>query len=137
MFWPSVIRSLEPKIKNFKDVPNLEPESLYYRDHAECSYCGKPLTIPELTMDHVIPESKGGAKKWDNIVAACGACNSRKGNNLPQGKWVPKRSPYTPTIWDILKIRKNYPITVPDENWVPWLGDWRGEVMVKESYAAL
>lgn len=133
IFWPSVIRSLDPKIKKFRDVPMLEAESLYYRDHAECSYCSKKLTIAELTMDHVIPGSKGGATSWNNIVAACNDCNSRKGNQLPVGKWAPKRPPYTPTVWDLLRIRKNYPITIPHESWKAWLGDWKGDILIREA----
>ncbi len=133
MYWPSVIRSLDPKIKKFRDVPNLDPEPLYYRDHAVCQYCNKALTIKEVTMDHVHPVSKGGKTTWDNIVAACNSCNSRKGNQLPVGQWAPKRAPYIPSIWDILKIRKKYPIVVPHESWIPWLGEWNGQIQVKEA----
>lgn len=82
-------------------------------------------------MDHVHPVSKGGPTTWDNIVAACNDCNSRKGNQPPNGKWAPKRAPWTPTVWDILKIRKTYPIIIPDESWVPWLGDWSGGIEIR------
>lgn len=131
MYWPSVIRSLDPKIKNFRDIPNLDAEPLYYRDHAECAYCGKGLTIQEVTMDHVVAESKGGRRSWDNIVAACNSCNSRKGNLPAKGQWQPRRMPYVPTVWDLLKIRKTFPVTIPHESWVPWLGDWSGGIEIK------
>jgi len=133
MYWPSVIRSLDPKLKKLRDIPNLSAEPLYYRDHAVCQYCGKGLTVHEVTMDHVMPISKGGPTSWDNIVAACNDCNSRKGNQAPKGQWMPKQKPYIPSIWDILKIRKTYPITVPDESWVPWLGDWPGQISIREA----
>jgi 5-methylcytosine-specific restriction endonuclease McrA len=131
--WPSVIRSLDPKVKKLRSIPSLTDESLYYRDHATCAYCGKGLTIQEVTMDHVVPSSKGGPKTWDNIVAACTKCNSEKDNLPASGKWLPKRLPYTPTIWDLIKIRKTYPVTVPDESWVPWLGGWNGEIKIMEA----
>lgn len=133
MYWPSVIRSLDPKIKKIRDIPNLDSEPLYYRDHGICAYCDAPLTIKELTMDHVIPGSKGGSTTWDNIVAACNDCNSRKGNQLPKGQWVPRRKPYTPSMWDLLRIRRTYPITIPDKSWEPWLGDWQGKIEIKEA----
>jgi 5-methylcytosine-specific restriction endonuclease McrA len=133
MYWPSVIRSLDPKVKQLRSTPILDKEPLYYRDHAECSYCGKGLRVDEITMDHVVPESKGGLRTWDNIVAACNDCNSRKGNLPAISKWTPRRLPYTPTTWDLVKIRKNYPIIIPHESWLPWLGDWKGGIQIKEA----
>ena len=79
----------------------------------------------------MVPSSKGGITHWNNILAACNDCNSRKGNSPATGKWTPRRLPYVPTVWDILKIRKNYPITVQHESWVPWLGDWPGGVTIR------
>ena len=131
MYWPSVIRSLDPKVKKQSGIPQLSSEALYYRDHAECAYCGKAFTIAEVTMDHMVPSSKCGITHWNNILAACNDCNSRKGNSPATGKWTPRRLPYVPTVWDILKIRKNYPITVQHESWVPWLGDWPGGVTIR------
>jgi 5-methylcytosine-specific restriction endonuclease McrA len=51
------------------------------RDSWTCQYCGS--TRSGLTVDHVIPRSRGGLSVWDNIVAACAPCNRRKGNRLP------------------------------------------------------
>jgi 5-methylcytosine-specific restriction endonuclease McrA len=51
------------------------------RDAWTCQYCGS--TRSGLTVDHVIPRSRGGLSVWDNIVAACAPCNRRKGNRLP------------------------------------------------------
>ena len=47
-----------------------------------CQYCGSDT--PGLTVDHVIPRSRGGVSVWENIVAACAPCNRRKGNRLPR-----------------------------------------------------
>ena len=52
------------------------------RDAYTCQYCGHEA--PGLTVDHVVPRSRGGTSGWDNIVAACAPCNRRKGNRLPR-----------------------------------------------------
>lgn len=52
------------------------------RDSWTCQYCGSRK--PGLTVDHVIPRSRGGKSVWENIVASCGTCNRRKGNRLPR-----------------------------------------------------
>jgi len=52
------------------------------RDSWTCQYCG--LSKPGLTVDHVIPRSRGGKSDWENIVASCAPCNRRKGNRLPR-----------------------------------------------------
>ena len=65
------------------------------RDSWTCQYCGK--TKPGLTVDHVIPRSRGGASIWENIVAACAACNRRKGNRLPrEASMHPRHLPKPP-----------------------------------------
>ncbi len=52
------------------------------RDSWTCQYCG--TRKPGLTVDHVIPRSRGGKSVWENIVASCASCNRRKGNRLPR-----------------------------------------------------
>ncbi len=53
------------------------------RDNYTCQYCGRALPPADLTLDHVLPRSRGGPAAWDNIVAACKPCNHRKGDRLP------------------------------------------------------
>ena len=53
------------------------------RDLYTCQYCGAQPNKHELTVDHVIPRSRGGTTTWENVVAACGACNHRKGDRTP------------------------------------------------------
>ena len=53
--------------------------AVFARDDWTCQYCG---ARSNLTVDHVIPRSKGGASSWENIVASCAPCNRRKGNAL-------------------------------------------------------
>lgn len=54
--------------------------NILLRDEDTCQYCGKHMR--ELTLDHVIPRSRGGQGTWENLVACCRACNGRKGNRL-------------------------------------------------------
>src|SRR6201984_1966603 len=55
--------------------------AVFARDSWPCQYCG---SRSNLTVDHVIPRSKGGSSSWDNIVASCAPCNRRKGDRLPR-----------------------------------------------------
>jgi 5-methylcytosine-specific restriction endonuclease McrA len=48
-----------------------------------CAYCYKPFSVEELTIDHMIPLSRGGTNTIDNLVPACISCNSRKGTKTP------------------------------------------------------
>ncbi len=58
--------------------------NLLLRDDHTCQYCGLRAAAPELTIDHVVPISRGGAAKtWENQVVACKRCNGRKANHLP------------------------------------------------------
>ena len=67
---------------------------MFARDGWECQYCGARTS---LTVDHVIPRSKGGGSGWDNIVASCAPCNRRKGDRLPhQINMHPRIKPRTP-----------------------------------------
>jgi 5-methylcytosine-specific restriction endonuclease McrA len=69
--------------------------AVFARDRWTCQYCGRERG--SLTVDHVIPRSKGGVSSWDNIVTCCAPCNRRKGDRLPrQANMVPTRAPRAP-----------------------------------------
>ena len=78
---PSVIRLLE-----YRRIPHqtraLSRKNILLRDRNTCQYCGVSLPPGELTLDHVIPRSRGGNSTWENLVACCHACNRRKGNRM-------------------------------------------------------
>ena len=57
--------------------------NVIFRDNSQCQYCAKYFPPDTLTMDHVIPKSRGGDNSWTNIVTACKKCNQRKGNKTP------------------------------------------------------
>jgi 5-methylcytosine-specific restriction endonuclease McrA len=78
---PSVIRLLE-----YRRIPHqtraLSRKNILLRDRNCCQYCEVVLTAAELTLDHVIPRSRGGLSTWENLVACCHNCNRRKGNQM-------------------------------------------------------
>lgn len=57
--------------------------NIYTRDNHTCQYCGCVPPKEELTVDHVVPRSRGGRSTWDNVVLACVRCNMRKGSKTP------------------------------------------------------
>ena len=74
------------------------------RDHFTCAYCGS--RSHPITMDHVIPRSRGGKTDFDNCVACCRACNQKKGARLPSEAGMPlRRRPWQPTIAEFIRIR--------------------------------
>jgi 5-methylcytosine-specific restriction endonuclease McrA len=60
-------------------MPPVNRREVFRRDGHTCQYCN---STKRLTLDHVIPRSKGGQHRWDNVVAACETCNAIKGNRL-------------------------------------------------------
>lgn len=82
---------------------------LYARDRHICAYCGVIHEPRVLTIDHVLPKSKGGKNTWVNCVTACKPCNHRKGNRTPEeARMQLLYVPYAPSIFEkmILKNRK-------------------------------
>ncbi len=79
---PSVIRLLE-----YRRIPHqsraLSRKNILLRDRNTCQYCGTVLGSSELTLDHVVPRSRGGSSSWENLVTCCHPCNRRKGNQMP------------------------------------------------------
>ncbi|MHC4982588.1 MAG: HNH endonuclease [Planctomycetota bacterium] len=75
--------------------------NIYARDRNRCQYCGKKYSTSELSLDHVIPRSRGGRSDWANVVCCCLKCNVRKGGRAPRQAGLklvarpvkPKRSP--------------------------------------------
>ena len=78
---PSVIRLLE-----YRRIPHqtraLSRKNILLRDRNICQYCGQVMASSELTLDHVVPRSRGGSSTWENLVACCHPCNRKKGNQL-------------------------------------------------------
>jgi 5-methylcytosine-specific restriction endonuclease McrA len=73
---------------NFDRVPKKEVKfnrrNIFLRDKNMCQYCGERFPTHELSLDHVIPVSRGGQTVWENVVCCCVECNKRKGDRTPQ-----------------------------------------------------
>ena len=60
----------------------LKRENVFIRDHHMCTYCGRRYASDDLTIDHIVPASKGGEWSWTNLTTACAKCNNRKGDKM-------------------------------------------------------
>src|SRR6188472_2090182 len=90
--------------------------ALFARDGWRCVYCG--TTTGRLTLDHVVPRSRGGDSVWENVVTSCAPCNLRKGDRLPHEVHMELHTPPRPPA-PVLFIRLSTP-RIP-QRWRPYL----------------
>jgi len=96
------------RINLFDVVPTFGKVKLLKRDRHTCAYCGEVQDARVLTVDHVVPASRGGRLSWMNTVAACRSCNSRKADRTPDEARMPLLfAPFVPSRFEdfILKGR--------------------------------
>jgi 5-methylcytosine-specific restriction endonuclease McrA len=96
--------------------------NVYIRDNYKCQYCNEQFFAGELTLDHVIPRSKGGKLTWDNTVSACGPCNVKKADRMIR----PLNKPVVPSWHYIQNSNKHHTLHIPDMSWqdyVKWPED--------------
>ena len=97
---PRVVQLIHyDKVPKFKI--RLSRKNIFLRDRQSCQYCGRHFEEKELTLDHVVPVSKGGGNSWENLVTCCFKCNNRKGNRTPEQSGMrllrqPKRPHWIP-----------------------------------------
>jgi len=109
---PAVVR-----LRYFVRIPYrahaaLTRRAVFARDGWVCQYCGRPAE----NVDHVVPRSRGGTHTWDNVVAACRRCNSRKENRLHTDIGLRlARQPFAPSDSFRLSLGR------PDPEWEPYL----------------
>ncbi|MER3434367.1 MAG: HNH endonuclease [Leptolyngbya sp. ERB_1_1] len=105
---PTVIRLRHYVRVPYKEIP-LTRKNLLHRDGHSCQYCG--YTGDDLTLDHVIPRSRGGGDSWENIVTACVRCNVKKGSRTPKEATMPLRNPphrpHSSLYFEVTKHVKN------------------------------
>ncbi len=111
---PAVIR-----LNRYVNVPYkgvaLTRQNVFRRDNSSCQYCG---TDKDLTLDHVIPRSKGGKSAWNNLVTACKKCNAIKGDASPEKVGlVLKKKPVRPSYMLFLRDLSG----MSCEEWRPFL----------------
>jgi 5-methylcytosine-specific restriction endonuclease McrA len=115
---PAVV--MAKRYLHFQRKVSFSDSHVFLRDRYTCQYCHRQFPEHRLTMDHVLPCKYGGKTNWENITTACGPCNFAKGSNR---KIVPRKLPYKPTYYELLAIRKEFPLHIPCEKWIPYL-DW-------------
>ncbi len=116
---PSVIR-LQRMIHRPRPHVTFTRREILRRDNFTCSYCGKHTT--DLTIDHVLPRHLGGVQTWSNVVAACSACNHRKGGRtLKEAKMQLLKQPKEPpssAFYIFGRHLNEY------QDWEPFLTGW-------------
>jgi 5-methylcytosine-specific restriction endonuclease McrA len=87
---PSVIRRrIYINVRQRREASGTKRLRIYVRDKYRCQYCGEKKPAGELTLDHILPRSRGGDNSPVNIVTACVPCNGRKGNRTPAEARMP------------------------------------------------
>jgi len=124
---PRVIRLL-----TYDRLPNrslrLNRHTVFARDGHCCQYCGHRLPPSQLSLDHVLPRSRGGLTTWDNVVCACVTCNVKKGGRTPQEAHMKlHRKPFRPKRSPLLTLKLRNP---KYESWKNWLEEAAWEVGV-------
>lgn len=117
---PTVVR-----LMRYVDVPRrtrsgLSRRAVFLRDGERCQYCGSPAE----DVDHVVPRSRGGEHRWENVVAACRRCNARKQDRTPReaGLRLARRpSAPPPAFWLLVRAGGT------DADWRPYLRPYLGE----------
>jgi 5-methylcytosine-specific restriction endonuclease McrA len=101
---PTVIRLRHYVRVPYKEIP-LTRRNILERDRHTCQYCN--YKGEQLTLDHVIPRSRGGGDTWENLVAACVRCNVKKGNRTPKEAnmilEIQPRRPYSSLHFELVK----------------------------------
>jgi 5-methylcytosine-specific restriction endonuclease McrA len=87
---PSVIRRrIYINIRRRQEAAGMKRMRIYMRDKFRCQYCGEKKAAGDLTLDHILPRSRGGDNSPINVVTACVPCNNRKGNRTPAEARMP------------------------------------------------
>ncbi len=117
---PSVIA-----LKAYRPVsrhPAFTRFNVFLRDRFRCQYCYRRQRLENLTFDHVVPRSRGGGTTWENVVAACSACNLRKGNRIPsECGMTPRQTPRRPTAHALREAGRQFPPNFLHESWSDYL----------------
>jgi len=123
---PSIIRKPHAKAKStimVKVLP-LTKRNILDRDKSKCVYCGIPLTITTMTIDHVYPLSKGGLDDWCNVRASCLSCNNIKSDKLISDLgWKLRTRVGIPTLDKSVpkSVINKIGGRIPHESWRPYI----------------
>lgn len=124
---PSVVRLLA-----FVDVRKRRSTSggvrtkILMRDRYRCQYCGVKGTGCELTLDHIVPRSRGGRSVPENLCASCKRCNQRKGDRTPDEARMPLLAEPSALLYDLERATLRHAALTRTE-WAKYLEPWVGE----------
>lgn len=115
---PSVIR-LHQLIKRPRPRVKLTRREVFVRDRYTCQYCG--TSHNDLTLDHVVPRSRGGPHTWENLVTACRSCNHRKGGKtVNEARMKLMQTPFEPRAGAYYAIERRLQSSALD-SWLKFL----------------
>lgn len=120
---PSVVA-----LKSYQSQNHIAPFTrmgILLREKGKCAYCHTPLKRKDLTFDHIYPRSKGGDTSWQNVVASCQSCNSKKANKLLADSGLKLHvKPYAPTKMQLNSLAADFPPPIEHihETWLSYLG---------------
>ncbi len=113
--FPTIVRLMIYIRVPYKKIV-LSRKNILRRDGYKCQYCGRGDVT--LTIDHIVPKSKGGDDTWENLVAACVNCNNKKGDHTPEeSKMTLHKKPTKPSH---ITFMKHFVGKIDDE-WKPYL----------------
>jgi hypothetical protein len=100
-------------IKLFKSLAHLTNRTIpwtknnvFLRDKWICQYCETPVSNKTATVDHVVPQSRGGKNSWDNTVCSCYTCNNKKGDKtLHEARLKLKKTPVAPSLFSFVQAK--------------------------------
>jgi len=100
------LKLLVPEIillTHYNDVPprrvKFSRRNIFERDRFTCQYCNRRPARSELSIDHVVPRSRGGSTTWSNVVLACTECNARKRDHFPHEAGMHLQRPPREPAW--------------------------------------
>jgi len=104
---PRIVRLVRMVKTIYKSSIPFNKKSVIYRDKGICQYCGTSID-KDITIDHVLPKSKGGVSSFNNCVVCCKPCNNKKGDKLLKDSGMKLlRTPKTPTVMEFMLIKLN------------------------------
>jgi len=104
MLLPKVIRLIKLVRTVYRTRVPFSKRNVLHRDKFICQYCG--IKSNKMTIDHVIPKSRGGKSTFENCVAACKPCNNKKNDRTPNEAHMPlRKQPFQPTIMEFIQMK--------------------------------